>query len=87
VNQDVARLKVTALLNLASHSPDTLPVEDLSWFELITIGNWAKSHSAYPGFVMEAVPHFDSRRRWGIVKHCAQAILDSLDGRKSDHQK
>jgi hypothetical protein len=83
VNQEVARLKATSLLNLASHSPDILPIDDVTWFELIDMGNWAKSHSAYPGFVTESVPHYESRRTWKTVKHCAQAILDSLDGGKS----
>ncbi len=54
------------------------PVSDDTWSELLEIGKWAKEHAPQPSLLTHAIPSSDSTRSWMILKHSAQAILDSL---------
>jgi hypothetical protein len=71
------------IVKLASRKKDPEPVDDETWSTLIDLGKWAKEHGAYLGLVEKAIPAHNDKGSWLIVKHAAQAIMDSLTGRGS----
>jgi hypothetical protein len=78
MTHESARKQATSLVRISSDRPDSEPVDDTTWADLVEVAMWAKYHAPYPGLVEAAIPSYDSQRTWLKVRHGAEAVLASF---------